>query len=397
MFSAVISSDLMISDITSDNANVFYELGIRHALGRGRTILISAAGRRIPGNISSLRALFYEPDANGRLTGSAAEMFREQLKSIIREGQRSPVSDSPIYQFFPDLDVSLPAELDAGTGRRRRRTKGQRGFVQSVVESPAQAKGDLEGIEAAVRGSQEVDPGEYLNLMKRYRDLSEWDRVIGLADDAPPQLAESQEMRQLLALALNRRGLPGDQDRAITMMEQQLAETGGDSESFGILGRIYKDRYDQAKEQGDPREASVNLEKAIEQYRAGFEKNPRDYYPGINVVNLLVQKGDDAARQELDTLVPRVSAAVQQKLEGDRIDFWDLATDLQLAAVARDWSRAEQRAKAMVSQSPAGWMVETTIRDMRAVGKTFSDPMDQRSLESIIWILKPDARNGGAE
>jgi hypothetical protein len=204
-------------------------------------------------------------------------------------------------------------------------------------------------------------------------------------------------MRQLLALALNRRGLPGDQDRAITMMEQQLAETGGDSESFGILGRIYKDRYDQAKEQGDPREASVNLEKAIEQYRAGFEKNPRDYYPGINVVNLLVQKGDDAARQELDTLVPRVSAAVQQKLEGDRIDFWDLATDLQLAAVARDWSRAEQRAKAMVSQSPAGWMVETTIRDMRAVGKTFSDPMDQRSLESIIWILKPDARNGGAE
>jgi hypothetical protein len=36
LFSAIISSDLVIADITTDNANVFYEIGIRHALTRGR-------------------------------------------------------------------------------------------------------------------------------------------------------------------------------------------------------------------------------------------------------------------------------------------------------------------------------------------------------------------------
>src|SRR5262245_51669507 len=153
MFAAVISSELLISDIGSGNANVFYELGVRHALGRGRTILISAGGR-IPGDIDYYQALFYDPDETGRLTGPAAESFRDQLQSNIRQSQRSLVSDSPIYEFYPDLEVSYPPELEGSARRRRPRTKGQRAFAQSVVETPDQAKGDLEGIEAEVRGSQ---------------------------------------------------------------------------------------------------------------------------------------------------------------------------------------------------------------------------------------------------
>jgi hypothetical protein len=140
------------------------------------------------------------------------------------------------------------------------------------------------------------------------------------------------------------------------------------------------------------------LDKAIETYRAGFDKNPKDYYPGINVVNLLLQRGDDAARTELEVLVPRVRAAVQEKLGGDRVDFWDLATDLQLAAVARDWPRAELRASAMMTQSPAEWMLETTLRDIRAVGKTFDNEADQSQLQSIISKLKipvPTTYSGG--
>src|SRR5689334_8650853 len=61
MFAAVMSSDVMIADITSGNANVFYELGIRHALRRGRTILISAGGKEAA-NISLLPVLLYKSD-----------------------------------------------------------------------------------------------------------------------------------------------------------------------------------------------------------------------------------------------------------------------------------------------------------------------------------------------
>jgi len=396
MFAAVMSSDVMIADITSGNANVFYELGIRHALRRGRTILISAGGKEAA-NISLLPVLLYKSDDSGRIT--EVDEFRSQLQSFIRQTKQDTASDSPIFEFFPDLEVTLPPELERKTRKRGPRlTKGQRDFVQSVLESPSQAKGDLERSEAEFRGAPEADPAAFMDLLKRYRDLSEWDRVVGLADDAPPEIRQSPEVRNMLVLALNRRNGSGDQERAIALMEQQIAETGGDSESFGILGRIYKDRCDQAKERGDSEEATKNLDKAIETYRTGFDKNPKDYYPGINVVNLLLQRGDDAARTELEVLVPRVRAAVQEKLEGDRVDFWDLATDLQLAAVARDWPRAEQRASAMMAQSPAEWMLETTLRDIRAVGKTFDNEADQSQLQSIISKLKipvPTTYSGG--
>ena len=397
MFTAIISSDVMIADITSGNANVFYELGIRHALRRGRTILISAGGKQAA-NISLLPVLFYQADGTGRINNAAE--FRSQLQSFVRQTQQTTASDSPIFEFFPDLEVTLPPEMERKARRRGPRlTKNQREFVQSVLESPAQARGDLEVSEAAFRGAPEADPTAFMDLLKRYRDLSEWDRVVGLADDAPPEIRQSPEVRNMLVLALNRRNGTGDQERAISLMEQQIAETGGDSESFGILGRIYKDRYDQAKERDDSEEATRNLDKAIETYRNGFDKNPRDYYPGINVVNLLLQRGDDASRKELEDLVPRVRTAVQAKLEGDRVNFWDLATDLQLAAVARDWPRAEQRASAMMAQSPAEWMVETTLRDIRAMGKAFDNEADQSQLQKIISMLQvpvPTTYPGGA-
>lgn len=395
MISEILSSDLMIADITSGNPNVFYELGIRHALRRGRTILISGGGRT-PWDVSFLPVIFYRPDEGGRLNSTDAESFRTQLQTLVQQTQRTTVNDSPVFEFFPELEVDLPTELERVRRRRVKTTKSQRGFAQAVVDSPDQARGALEQSEAEVRSAPEVNPSEYLNVMKGFRDLSDWNRVITLAEDAPPELAESPELRQLLSLALNRRGGREDQERAISIMEQQIAETGGDSETYGILGRIYKDRYDQAKKLGDDAEATIYLEKAINEYRAGFNKNPRDYYPGINVVNLLLLRGDDAAREELKELVPRVTEAVQTRLGGDRVDFWDLATDLQLAMVARDWARAEQRARSMMAQSPAGWMLETTVRDLHAVGNTFDDENDKRQLTNVMAVLKTsDYQTGG--
>jgi hypothetical protein len=394
MISEVIASDLLIADITSRNANVFYELGIRHALRRGRTLLISAGGRS-PADISLLPVIFYKPDETGRLTGKDADDFRTRLQSIVGQSQRTTVNDSPIFEFFPELDVDLPSELQRAR-RRVKATKSQRGFAQAVVDSPDQARGALKQSEAEVRSAPEVDPSGYLNVMKGFRDLSDWDHVIALADEAPPELAQSPELRQLLSLALNRRGRSEDQERAISIMEAQIAETGGDSESYGILGRIYKDRYDQAKKRGDDEEAALYLDKAIHEYREGFNKNPRDSYPGINVVNLLLQRRDDAAREELKEILPRVTDAVQSRLGGDRIDFWDLATDLQLATVARDWDRAAQRATAMMAQSPAGWMLETTVRDLHAVSDTFEDENEKRQIENILGMLRtPEYQTGG--
>ena len=58
-----------------------------------------------------------------------------------------------------------------------------------MLKSPSAARGDLESNEAEVRSAADPDSFDYLLLLRRYRSLSEWDRVIALAQDAPPRLA----------------------------------------------------------------------------------------------------------------------------------------------------------------------------------------------------------------
>jgi tetratricopeptide (TPR) repeat protein len=396
LFTAIISSDIVVADITLDNANVYYELGIRHALSQGRTLLISAGGP-IPGNISHVRVLQYEPDIEtGRLTDIRATDFSRMIESAISQGQ---VNDSPIYELFYDIEVILPSELRNTSARRSRHRliRGQDDFAVSVVERPLEARSDLQKSEDEIRRAADPDPAEYLTLLRRYRDLSDWDHVIRIADDCPENVRHLLEVRQLLALALNRRNKPGDQGRAIGLMKQQIEETGGDSETFGILGRVYKDRYDKAKERNDARNARLNLDRAIKYYQEGFEKNPGDYYTGINVAHLLLQKGDESAYSELDKIVPRVRASVEERLDSDRPDFWALATYLQLAVIAHDWERAEELARLAMAQQPAVWMLETTLRDLTAVRNAFRDRTDIGKLEGVLSVLQPrDTRSGAA-
>ena len=49
-------------------------------------------------------------------------------------------------------------------------------------------------------------------------------------------------------------------------MEQLVHETGGDGESLGVLGHIYKDRHDAARAIGDSGAAAENLKRALQSY-----------------------------------------------------------------------------------------------------------------------------------
>src|SRR5437868_2326809 len=48
MFQALVTADLVVADVSVGNANVFYELGIRHALREKRTFLIRCDGDKYP-------------------------------------------------------------------------------------------------------------------------------------------------------------------------------------------------------------------------------------------------------------------------------------------------------------------------------------------------------------
>ena len=76
-------------------------------------------------------------------------------------------------------------------------------------------------------------------------------------------------------------------DEAEQILNKLIEERGPSSETLGLLGRVYKDHWDDAKKAGDELLAEGYLEKAIDTYLAGFEADWRDAYPGINAATLM--------------------------------------------------------------------------------------------------------------
>lgn len=102
MLEHIIFDDIVIVDITTLNPNVFYELGIRHALRPAITILIQKEGTTIPFNIRGLRIIDYD------LSIGKANKAQDQIEKFIRNGIQNQQNDSIVYEVFPLLKVILP-------------------------------------------------------------------------------------------------------------------------------------------------------------------------------------------------------------------------------------------------------------------------------------------------
>jgi tetratricopeptide (TPR) repeat protein len=366
VFAVLLGSDVAIADISGGSPNVMYELGIRHALRRNVTVLIMARGDRIPYNLSYSRVIMYELDDSGGMNLESRPRFQEELLSAVQEGLARITNDSPLYEFYPGLAVELPEELVNAEARRRvqPRLVRKRAVTAESLEKPEQK-------------TEEADPLQLINEMRRLRDKSAWRELVSFVDSVPPEVANAPEAIQLVALALNRLG---EQDEAIRRIEKLIAETGGDAESFGILGRIHKDRYTKS-------ERAEDLEAAIRSYQAGFEKQPSEFYPGINAVSLRVIRNNAEDQAELPSLLPRVREAVKSRLTDSQTDYWTLASALELACVARDWAEAEEFASRARAQGPSAWMIESTAIQLRMLGQTMEEP-DRGRLEHVREILQ---------
>jgi hypothetical protein len=366
VFAVLLRSDVVIADISGGSPNVMYELGIRHALRRNVTVLIMAKGERIPYNLSYSRVIMYELDDNGEINSRSMPRFHEELLSAVREGQARITNDSPLYEFYPSLAVELPEELVDAEARRRVQPR----LVRKRTPT-AEPPGTPE------QKPEEADPLQLINEMRRLRDKSAWKELVSFVDSVPPEVANAPEAIQLAALALNRLG---EQYEAIRRIEKLIAETGGDAESFGILGRIYKDRYQKSGN-------SEDLEAAIRSYQTGFEKQPSEFYPGINAASLRVMRNADADRVELSKLLPRVKQAVESRLADGQNDYWTLASALELACIARDWSEAEKFASSAKAQNPSSWTIESTANQLRMLGEKMGET-DRLRLERVREILQ---------
>jgi hypothetical protein len=354
--------DHAVIDVTTAAAASFYSLGFRHAVRRpAATVAIYAEGRgRRAFNAAAVDGLPYRVGADGKPT--SIETNRSALTERLRNADTG-IDGSSIYQLVqngPDLarlktDV-FREQLDYSESVKQRlkeaRKKG-RDAVQSVAE-------DLEPI-------ADQDGGVVIDLFLSYRAVKAWDRMIDLVDQMAPHLASTVMVLEQLGLALNRAGRGEEAEAVLTGL---IARCGPSSETCGILGRVYKDRWEAACQAGDDSAARQSLQQAIQAYLSGFEADWRDAYPGVNAVTLMeIAQPPDPRR---DQLLPVVAYAVERRMAGGKADYWDHATRLELRVLAKDQTAATAALTDALSAVRESWEPETTARNLALIRRARS-------------------------
>ena len=100
MFERLLTADLVVADLSIHNANVFYELGIRHALNRHTTILMRQPGTKTPFNIQGFQMLDYDPENTENI-----EKAKLRIGEFIKNGLSKQIVDSPVYGALDNLRV----------------------------------------------------------------------------------------------------------------------------------------------------------------------------------------------------------------------------------------------------------------------------------------------------
>jgi len=203
-----------------------------------------------------------------------------------------------------------------------------------------------------------------IELMSSFRDAEAFEELVELYNSFPGPLKEYVIVKQQFALALNRRNQSDDRERALRILNELLKNRGPDSETLGVKGRIHKDTYKEATQAGRITAAAA-LDDAIEAYTKGFEADPRDYYPGVNAINLLIQKGDAESLKKVERLLPLVSFAVERRGGASSADYWDLATDLELACIGEDWATANRILPKAILAATDSFKTATTLGNLR--------------------------------
>lgn len=102
----LIEADLVIADVTDRNANVFYELGVRHALRRG-TIIVSRGPDHVPSDLKGYWFLTYG------IKPAEVAKFGTDISRIVRTFEEQPErSDSPVSDYLEREQISSSRQVN---------------------------------------------------------------------------------------------------------------------------------------------------------------------------------------------------------------------------------------------------------------------------------------------
>jgi len=378
LFERLLLCEYAVIDLSSVNADIMFELGIRHAVRPHKTVLIFDGKTQLPFDLANLRDLPYFLNQTGGLENRKRD--KQNLKKQLEATKKIEYTDSPLFQLFDELEQQILTHektdifrelVDYSKDMKEKLKKARKEGVKKVTK-----------IEKELGDLRDVETGILIDLLLSYRAVKAWDQMIALVKKMPPPLAQRIMIQEQLGMALNR---IGKSDEAEEVLLQVIKRKGPTSENQGILGRVYKDRWHTAVSNHEEVIATEYLAKAIESYIKGFEADWRDFYPGINAITLLdIKDPSDPRKAEL---MPLVSYAVKQKMKRETPGYWINATCLELAVLASDKKEANKYLEKSLTSIKEKWEPETTAGNLELIIKA----RDKRG-EETDWI-KDIAKN----
>jgi tetratricopeptide (TPR) repeat protein len=103
---------VVLADLSLDNPNVFYELGIRHVMSSNGTVLMCRKGSVLPFDVKLSRVIFYDFDG-ASLDWEEVERVVGSLKVALQEAHKGH-PDSPVHAL---LETVLRADERAPAGQ----------------------------------------------------------------------------------------------------------------------------------------------------------------------------------------------------------------------------------------------------------------------------------------
>lgn len=341
MFQELLLADLVVADLTIDNPNVWYELGVRHAL-RARGVVLICGGRVTTAfDRYTDRKLHYGlRDGAPDPTTLAADL--EALKTIARatmeswQGRRI----SPVYALLPQLEEPEWKSLRIGEVRefwerydawlerleRARRCDHIGDMLVLAEEAPV----------AAFRAEAWIACGRALRQANRFHFALE-QLEKGLAIE-PANLRAQREK----GLCLQRLAIAGEAGHGLDLARghyrRVLANHPKDAETWALAARVDKDAWVEEwhspgscteRKRDDATEAIELLKLALEQYANGFRCNPAHYDSGINALTLMHLArhltGNAANDRRMAVMAGAVRFAAECE-EDPAQQYWALAT-----------------------------------------------------------------------
>jgi tetratricopeptide (TPR) repeat protein len=319
------------------------------------------------------------------LTDEAAQAFIEAFVPRLEHALgEHDFKDSPIFQLIPALGpYPLPHDVTDSFRQRSHDLNAVRERLAAASRAGKEGKERIGQIEAELGEINQTNAELFVDVLLSYRDVEAFDEMIVLGERLPSWLKSRVPMaEEQVAFALNRRfrlpdRRPDDRDRAIGMLEALIERNGDSPETSSLLARVYKDDYLEAVERGEAARARGSLRRAIELYRRGFDADPRDYYPGINLATLLTLAGTPEALAEFGQVAPAVAFAIRRAGGLTSRNYWLAATALELAVLRGDAEMTRRALDHVATIAMQPWMPKTTLNNLAILQRASDEALNK--------------------